>query len=349
MSKERPSFSIIIPFKNAASTLQRCIDSLFRLEGAPIECIFVDNNSTDRSVAIIEAFKKQHPQFPLLLLSETKPGAAAARNTGVKASSKIWLAFTDSDCIVESRWIDDFTRAISDHPECSAFAGCIRGASTESTIGRFLGLFTLPPTLKERVHDAYRLIEGGYPTANLLIRKELFDTIGGFNEKTLTYGEDHELCSRIYASGNRLCALTGAHIYHIHRDSLQGLLKQSYAIGFSHGFCLKTLTSGAQIILLPWVSSVSFKKGRRVWIDGVQIDKKIAALLLAGSVFAPLLLAVPLYIGFTADKVFKRADAFRIPVSRYEALLMTGLLIVKSAVMTWGRVRSACHFGVICF
>jgi len=349
MSEEHPSFSVIIPYKNAEVTLQRCVDSLFRLEGAPFECVFVDNNSSDQSVAILEKFKKQHPHFPLVLLSETKPGPTAARNAGANAATKQWLAFTDSDCIADSRWIDDFTRAIGEHPECCAFAGCIKGAATESMIGRFLGLFTLPPIKEERVFDSYRILEGGFPTANLLIRKDLFVKIGGFNENTLTYGEDHELCSRIYKSKNKICALTQATVYHIHRETLRGLVRQSYAIGFSHGFCLKALLPGARIIQLPGVKLVDYNHGQRIWIDGAQIDKKIALLLLISFFFPPFMLCLLMYYCFMAVKIFNRGKTFHIPVTPRDAFSMTGLLIVKSAVMTWGRARSSLKYKVICF
>jgi glycosyltransferase involved in cell wall biosynthesis len=98
--------SVIIPFRNAASHLARCLDSICEQSFAAsrYEIIAVDNNSTDNSADV----PRRYPR--VRLLSETRPGPYAARNHGVRESHGQTLVFTDSDCTVSKRWLAAFAK-----------------------------------------------------------------------------------------------------------------------------------------------------------------------------------------------------------------------------------------------
>lgn len=92
--------SIIVPIFNASSTLRQCLEELrreFSWRGG-CELICVDNGSNDGSVEIVRSFCEAN------LLHETKQGAYAARNCGVRAAQGKILAFTDPDCLVGEGW-----------------------------------------------------------------------------------------------------------------------------------------------------------------------------------------------------------------------------------------------------
>ena len=75
--------SVVVPFHNEEEHLEGCIRALRGLEYPEDrrEIMLVDNNSTDRSVEIVQ----RHPD--IRLLSESRPGDFAARNRGIAASS----------------------------------------------------------------------------------------------------------------------------------------------------------------------------------------------------------------------------------------------------------------------
>ncbi len=84
MSDSRIEISVIVPFLNEEKYIEQCLDSLLNQDKEPaeFELIFIDNNSTDSSVAIVSKYKK------VTLLHEGKSHAYASRPTGgAKASA----------------------------------------------------------------------------------------------------------------------------------------------------------------------------------------------------------------------------------------------------------------------
>lgn len=87
--------SIIIPVFNAEKYLKRCLESVAAaLGGISSEIIIVDNNSTDSSMDIV---KRYNGHTTIKTVKCTKPGAAAARNAGVKIARGKYIWFVDAD------------------------------------------------------------------------------------------------------------------------------------------------------------------------------------------------------------------------------------------------------------
>ena len=87
--------SIVTPLYNAAGTVARAIDSCLKQTHAPTEILIVDNGSTDGSLDLVRAMS--HPTIPIHVLTEGERGAAAARNSGIRAAIGDWIVFLDSD------------------------------------------------------------------------------------------------------------------------------------------------------------------------------------------------------------------------------------------------------------
>jgi len=79
--------SVVIPCRNEGEFVASLLDAVGAQDTQPIETIVVDNGSTDRSVAIVEAYAARHPSMHLRLLHCARPGAAAAMNTGIRAAA----------------------------------------------------------------------------------------------------------------------------------------------------------------------------------------------------------------------------------------------------------------------
>ena len=104
--------SIIIPFFNASSTIERCIKSAISQTYKNIEIVCIDNNSEDSSVQILQKFLNSYDNISLY--TELRRGANFARNLGIKKASGSWLNFLDADDFISERKIENQIRALND-------------------------------------------------------------------------------------------------------------------------------------------------------------------------------------------------------------------------------------------
>lgn len=96
----RDGYAVVVPAYNASATLKRALDSALAQTRPPDEVIVVDDGSQDgEKVAEIVAGCIR----PVRLIRQDNAGPAAARNTGISASSSPWIAFLDAD----DSWLPD--------------------------------------------------------------------------------------------------------------------------------------------------------------------------------------------------------------------------------------------------
>ncbi len=95
--------TIIIPVKNRREYIGHTLDSIVNSSVQPKEVIIVDNESTDGTYQFCEQYIKDRTNFTLL--RETFPGAAAARNKGLKSCKTEWVYFFDSDDLFDKEFL----------------------------------------------------------------------------------------------------------------------------------------------------------------------------------------------------------------------------------------------------
>jgi glycosyltransferase involved in cell wall biosynthesis len=194
--------TLIVPVYNKEGTLERSVRSALDQTEPPSRIILVDDKSTDRSAEIGEAIAAREPTVELLRLPENK-GAAYARNRGAQAAASEWIAFLDAD----DHWHPAFLERVLDGAATSgadfASSGRIqvdsRGPVGEQTMliegERFGAVLDLTNRFWEVSSDFVPINS----SANL-IRRSLFLSVGGFEEKS-RYWEDHILWSRLWRAG----------------------------------------------------------------------------------------------------------------------------------------------------
>lgn len=92
--KTFPSISVVIPAYNRATTISRCLESVFTQTLSPFEVIVVDDCSDDETVQMVRDYAD--PRLRCIML-ERNSGAQAARNRGIREAKGDWIAFLDSD------------------------------------------------------------------------------------------------------------------------------------------------------------------------------------------------------------------------------------------------------------
>ena len=94
-------FSIIVPFLNEESYIEKCIKALINqsFDKNEYELIFVNNSSTDKSPEIVKRFPE------VILLHERKKCAYTAFNRGLGIAKGKIIALTNADCVVSKDWL----------------------------------------------------------------------------------------------------------------------------------------------------------------------------------------------------------------------------------------------------
>ena len=94
--------SIVVPVKNREKLILRCLDSIYNQSYRPIRLIVVDNDSSDATPERVREWADAHrsDDFTVTLLTETRPGAAAARNRGLLKVDSDYMLFFDSDDVM---------------------------------------------------------------------------------------------------------------------------------------------------------------------------------------------------------------------------------------------------------
>lgn len=221
MSDEIPQkfVSVIIPTFNDSERLKICLQALEE-QAYPknlYEVIVVDNNSSENIATAVTEYKQVRLGF------EASPGSYSARNTGIAMAKGEILAFTDSDCIPVSQWIEMGVRALE-----SEGADLVGGKisfifSSEKTAAEIYdSVFHLQ--VKQFVEERKAAV-----TANLFVRKNIFNSVGLFPSH-LKSGGDVTWTKKATDAGFKLIYAADAEVYHPTRK-LSSLLKKLYRVG----------------------------------------------------------------------------------------------------------------------
>jgi glycosyltransferase involved in cell wall biosynthesis len=188
--------SVVIPTHNRAGLLGRAIDSCLRQGGGwfdtseAIEVIVVDDNSTDETGEVLEAFG----DAIVAIRNTTNLERGASRNVGARLARGRWLAFLDSD----DEWEDD--KLASQLEGVGSDLACLTGVWLINEEGAVIGLdhhVLDPPSSEVDVRNPFRAV-----SSSLLIDRALFNEVGGFPEERDVQGsEDWLLMAKLVHGG----------------------------------------------------------------------------------------------------------------------------------------------------
>ena len=103
--------SFIIPIYNAEQYLAQCIESIIAQRGAySLEIILIDDESTDSSLAIAQAYAGKDSR--VIVLTQAHAGQSAARNLGLRYAKGEYIAFVDADDYLAPDWCQQHMEAI---------------------------------------------------------------------------------------------------------------------------------------------------------------------------------------------------------------------------------------------
>ena len=215
-----PRISVVIPAKNEAETIEKCLTAVFSQSYEPHEVIVVDGHSTDCTVEIAKT-------FPVKILYEDYRTRAGACHVGLENSEGEYIAFTDADCIPGEDWLANLFKKFGGN--VVGVGGAVKNIGT--------GFWSKTISL---AYDAF--LGGGEITLAGLFKKEKFvKTLGGLNSMyrkkdiakaggfnvNITGAEDLEISRRVRQTG-KLLYTSQAIIFHDHRREVKEFARQVY-------------------------------------------------------------------------------------------------------------------------
>jgi GT2 family glycosyltransferase len=239
-----------------------CLESLEIALGAveeDTELIVVDNGSKDGSADLV---REQFPVVKVIAL-ERNEGFAGGVARGIAAAQGEWIAVFNNDTSVEPDAIGLMLEAGRVHPRVASVAAQMRFADRRDLLNsagleldrlgvaadRLVGT----PLTALRESEPYEVF--GATGGAALLRREMLDQVGGFDESFFAYFEDADLAWRAQLHGWRALYAPRAVVYHHHSATAQhGSPAKLYLVGRNRIRTLaKNASNGMLLINAPWI------------------------------------------------------------------------------------------------
>jgi glycosyltransferase involved in cell wall biosynthesis len=262
--------SVIVPVYNGEANISVLLESLLKQDYPKdhFEIIIVDNNSTDETIRIAR-------QYPVTILEEKiKQTSYAARNLGIKHARHDILAFIDSDCVASTGWLSAGTKALESE------SADLVGGRVEFTFSARRTTAELYDSITNMQVESNIRERNVAKTANLLVRRKVFDKVGLFPDDVRS-GGDVQWTERATKNGFKLVYSAEAFVRHPARTISELLVKQlrvgkgMVPIWRSEGRTVISMLTSIMRLLLPpkfsviktMTSRLSLGHGNRIYID----------------------------------------------------------------------------------
>lgn len=207
-----PSISIVIPAYNAAQYLDRCLAAIAESSVLPIECIIVDDGSTDETGAIGQKIATK------ILSTGGRHGPARARNLGAGAATGDIILFIDSDVCVHPDTVGRIADRFMLNPGLDAVFGSYDDApGCKDLLSQYRNL------LHCFVHNSGHTVATTFWTGCGAVRRKLFLEHDGFDESQVI--EDVEFGMRLARAGRVLRLDAAIQVKHLKHWSFLGMLR----------------------------------------------------------------------------------------------------------------------------
>ena len=331
-----PTVSVVIPAHNAEGHLGLCLEAIARSQLAPLECIVVDDASSDRTAEL--ALRSSVPVLQLVKQS----GPAAARNLGARIAKGILLLFLDSDVFVSADTIRLVAEAFRSDPQLDALMGCYDDSpGANNFASQFEGLHHY------YMHQNASLDARGLAGFCSAVSREVFLKAGGFDESYHRPSiEDVELGLRLSKQGKKLRLMKHIQVKHMKRWSLSELVRTEFltrAVPWAR-LVLRTryLANDLNLAATQKLSAAFLLLGVSALPIGAA-DRSPALIALA---FSSLILVIVCNRGFHAFLYARRGAWFlarSIPMHMFYFLYATAGFAVGLAAHLSAMLRSRAH------
>jgi cellulose synthase/poly-beta-1,6-N-acetylglucosamine synthase-like glycosyltransferase len=204
---ELPRVSLLIPAHNEEVVLDHTLAAMsaLRYPANCLEIIVINDASTDRTGDIADRWSARDPRISVLHLSadERAGGKSAALNRGLREARFEAIAVYDADNTPEPDALLHLARQLAAHPDLGAVIGTFRCVNRKrNLLTRMINIESLSYQWIVQAGRWMLMRVCSLPGTNLIIRRPLLESLGGWDESALT--EDAELSIQIYEAGYQI-------------------------------------------------------------------------------------------------------------------------------------------------
>ncbi|MEJ2744683.1 MAG: glycosyltransferase family 2 protein [bacterium] len=251
--KAAPRATVIIPNHNGEKLLPTCLDSLAGQSCRNFAILVVDNGSTDGSLRLLN---DRYPHVEVLRFDENR-GFAAAVNAGIARTGSELIALLNNDTEVHPEWLGGLVAALDRRPDVAFCASKMIDFTDRSVIDSVGNCYarngrSIPRGFLERDAGRYGKEEEvfGACAGAALYRRSLFEEIGLFDERLVSYKEDVDLDFRAQLRSLRCLYVPSAICYHV-GGATTGRRKSDPAVRFSTRNSVTVFVKNMPAKLLP--------------------------------------------------------------------------------------------------
>ncbi|MBE9209867.1 glycosyltransferase [Nostoc sp. LEGE 06077] len=273
-----PFVSVLIPVFNDTERLIICLKALEKQTYPQelYEVVVIDNGSEESIKDAICPFKQ------VQATCEARPGSYAARNKGISIAKGKIIAFTDSDCIPTSDWIEKGVSNLLNTANCGLVAGRIdfffKNTDRLTPVELYESI-EFPFDQELNVKDKHFGV-----TANLFTFKHVIDKVGVFDEE-LKSGGDSQWGKRVFQAGYQQIYADDVCVKHPARNSYAQLYKRmARFIGGKHDLMMRQHPSRVEMtkdLLSNFIPP--FRIFYRIWknkkLDTIRKKKQFTAVV----------------------------------------------------------------------
>lgn len=180
----RSDVSVVIPSYNRAHCLTKAIHSALGQTIGDFEIVIADDGSTDDTAAVIRALNTPRVRY----LHKANGGCSSARNFGVANVKTPFVAFLDSDDEWHPEWLATALGRMAGDPTIGAVYGSLELVGAD---GKTSGIFDLSDNGRHKEATVAYVLQqcSGLLGSNVVARRDLVNTIGGWDESFPTSGD----------------------------------------------------------------------------------------------------------------------------------------------------------------
>jgi len=209
---------IVVTFDNRTSLLKNCLASIFDSSYKNYEVIVVDNASDDNTRKMV---KERYENKVRFIRSGTNLMAGGGRNLGSASAKGEYFLFIDDDNIIDRNMIGELVKGMNLRVDVGMVGPLMFYLTKKNTIwwaGSAINLLSSHTTyvgIGETERGQYNEVsEVGHIPNVFMIKKEVWNKVGGIDQKYIIHYEESDLAERIRRSGYKIYRIPSTKTFH---------------------------------------------------------------------------------------------------------------------------------------
>jgi GT2 family glycosyltransferase len=270
--------AVVIVNYEGEPLLPDCLAALAAQTRAPAEIVVADNGSRDGSVALLQA---RYPGVRVLELGRNW-GFGGGANRGVAATSAPWVCVLNSDATPAPDWLERLTAAPRDERTwalgsvlVSAANGRIESAGDQYHPQGYAYKLLRDRPLADLPSTPYSVFAA--PGAAPVFRRDVFDALGGYEERFFMYYEDVDLAFRAVLAGYHAVLVPDARVVHRLGATTRSLARGRFYVARNSVACAVRCMPELRVrrLVRRWASELRTNRPRR--LVPVEVAGRLAA------------------------------------------------------------------------